>query len=243
MIFCQIFSCLWCPKFPNTTPIRLQSSAIVICLLVFSACGREDDDIVARINHNFSGNHELYSYRAMPLKELGQGEAVAKKMYGEILSKVKSPSKMFLCVWRDVGRKKLPGHRPTRIFLSCSFGPEPIKKPTSLVEIAKIYNAIDRASLKATWKLENENYVISRFEVEIIANKQSYRSQNLADDMEDIQVTEKDIEFPKDEESAFQFNLQSQLPQRRNSGDEQKSPIVSIVFSGSAEPMPRWLNY
>lgn len=243
MAFFRILRRLCWPKSPNTTSIRLQSPAVVICLLVLSACGREDSEMIARVNHDFSGNHELYSYRATPLKELGQAEAVAKKMYGKILSNVKSPSTMYMCVWRDLGHKTLRGHRPSKIFLSCSFGPEPIKRPTSLVEMAKIYNTIDRANLKATWKLENENYVMSRFEVEIIANKMSYRSQNLADDMAQIQVTQKDIEFPKDGESPFQFNLQSQLQQRRKSGGEQKPPIVSIVFSGRAEPMPRWLNY
>lgn len=230
-------------QFICTKLIRFWYAMAFICLLTLSACGETDTEIVAQTNHDFNGNFELFSYHATPLKELGQAEAISKKQYGQLLSKIKSPSTMFMCLWRNPSLKKFDGNRPAEIFLSCSFAKTPVKTPKSLIERAKTYNAINRANLKANWKFENGNYRLSRFEVEIRADGKSFRSQNLASDMPQIEVAQDQMKFPKSTSEPFQFNLQSRLPYRRNSGNAQRDPIVLISFTGVAEPIPDWVNY
>lgn len=200
-------------------------------------------EVVAQAKHDFNGNFELFSYQASPAEELGQAELIAKKQYGKLQSEVKSPSTMFMCLWRNTGYNRLDGDRPAEIFLTCLFAPTPVKASRSLVENAKIYNTIDRANLKAMWKLKGQNYHLSRFELEILANGQRYHSQNLETDIAQIQVIEAEMAFPKSRGDPFQFNLQTKLPYRLNSGDAQRDPIVSIFLSGTAEPIPDWVNY
>lgn len=226
-----------------TKPARPEYATALICLLALSGCGESDVEVVAQASHDFNGNFELFSYQAKPSKRLGQAEAIAKKPHGELLSEVKSPSTRFVCLWRNTSFKKLDDGRPAEIFLTCMFGPTPVETPKSLVEMANINNTIDRANLKATWKFENGNYQLSRFEVEILADKKSYRSQNLAADMQQIKVVQDEMRFPRKAGDPFQFSLQSRLPHRRNSGDAQREPIVSVSFSGLAEPIPGWVNY
>ena len=223
--------------------IKRPKPIILACLLAISACGQDDAEVIARISHDFSGSHELFSYRAKPSDGTADAEAISKKLYGRLAANLKSPSTMFMCTWRHPGGRRSSGNRPSEIFLACSFGPKPIKSPKSLVKAANLYNTIDRANLKANWQLENGHYLLSRFEVEIQANGKSYRSQNLAADMEQVHVIQDDMKFPENDESAFQFNLQSKLSRRQNSGNAQSEPIVDISISGTAEPIPNWLNY
>lgn len=120
---------------------------------------------------------------------------------------------------------------------------EGLAEPRSIVEMAEIYNSIDRANLKAMWEYRNGNYRLSRFNVEIQADRKSYRSINQAADIPQIQVVQNEMTFPQNVEDPFRFNLQSQLPSRRKPGDIQRDTIVSVNFSGMAEPMPDWVNY
>ncbi|MEM7633943.1 MAG: hypothetical protein AAF299_05250 [Pseudomonadota bacterium] len=195
------------------------------------------------MSHDFNGKSELFSYRAKASEELRQAEALEKKAYGQLAAKVKSPSTIFMCLWRNPSRRKLADDRPAEIFLSCSFAPTPVENPRSLVEMAEIYNSIDRANLKAMWEYRNGNYRLSRFNVEIQADRKSYRSINQAADIPQIQVVQNEMTFPQNVEDPFRFNLRSQLPSRRKPGDIQRDTIVSVNFSGMAEPMPDWVNY
>jgi len=224
-------------------PIRFRHAATLVCLLALSACGEPDTNVVARASHDFKGNFELFSYRAKPLKELGQAEAMAKKTFGQLAAKIKSPATIFMCLWRNPGHRKLDGDRPAEIFLSCSFAPTPVETPRSLPEMAGMYNTVDRANLKAMWEFKNGNYRLSRFDVEIQADRKSYRSKNQAADMPQIEVLQSEMTFPQNAGDPFQFNLQSQLPSRGNSGDTQDDLIVSVSFSGMAEAIPDWVNY
>ena len=212
-------------------------------LLVLAACGDPDVDVVARANHGFNGNHELFAYQAKPSEKTGQAEILAQKQYGSLVSGIKSPQTIFMCLWRNPIRTRDKKTRPSQIFLSCNFAPRPVANPQSIVKMAEIYNTIDRANLKATWDLKSGKYRLSRFEVEIQANGKSYRSQNLSDKMKEISVDETDMRFPETAEDTFRFTLGSNLPFRRNNGEKQKDPIVSMSFSGVAEPIPNWVNY
>lgn len=243
MVIRECFKGVVAKQFICRKLIRFWHAMTFICLFTLSACGETDTEIVAQTNHDFNGNFKLFSYHATPLKELGQAEAISKKQYGQLLSKIKSPSTMFMCLWRNPSFKKLDDDRPAEIFLSCIFAKKPVKTPKSLIERAKIYNTINRANLKANWKFENGNYRLSRFAVEIRADRKSYRSQNLASDMPQIQVVQDQMKFPRKTSDPFHFNLQSKLPYRRNSGDAQRDPTVSISFTGVAEPIPDWMNY
>ncbi len=209
--------------------------ALVLCILSISAC--TEPDPIARVSHDFVGNHELYSYETKPADVQGQGEALAKKIYG---IDTKSSSTMFMCLWRNTLFRKLDDGRPAEIFLACIFGPSAVEAPKSIIELGELYQSLDTAHLKAGWEYNNGTYQLSRFEVEISNDKKSFRSQNLAQDMSQVQVLQENMKFPKADGETFIFNLQSSLPQRLNSGSEQVDPIVSVVFSGAAEPMPNW---
>lgn len=224
-------------------PILLRQVATLMCVLALSACGETDTNVVARASHDFDGKFELFSYRAKPSEELGQAEAISRKTLGQLVSKIKSPTTIFMCLWRKIGHRKLDGDRPVEILLSCNFGPTPVETPKSLLARAEMFNTIDRAYLKASWKFQNGNYELSRFVVEILSDQKRYRSQNLAADIPQIQVVQGDMKFPQHTGDPFQFNLQSQLPYRSNSGEPQRDPIVSVSFSGVAEPIPDWVNY
>lgn len=195
------------------------------------------------MHHNFNGNYVLFSYPAVPSSELGQVEALAKQQYGALLSEVKSPATMFMCLWRDPRLGTREEGPPSEIFLSCDFAPTNIERPKSLGEMSIVFYATDRGSLKADWVLVNGSYKLSRFEVEIQADHESFRSQNLPADMSQILVTEEEMNFPQRSGDPLHFTLRAQLPFRRNSGDAQSDPIVSLSFSGVAEPTPKWINY
>ena len=215
----------------------------VIATIVLTGCGQAKPPIVAKMSHNFNGNFELYSFQAKPSEEIGQAEAIAKKQYGNILSDVKSPLTRFMCLWRNTKSGAPDGDVPEHIFLTCSFSSEFVASPKSLVEMAELYNRFDRGNLKAKWELKNENYRLTRFEVELSAAGKSYRSQNLAKDMSQVKVDQSELNFPKDANQPFSFVLNSELPFRHNSGEKQNNPIVSMSFSGTAEPVPDWVNY
>ena len=219
------------------------SSATLFCLLALSACNEAPVDAIAKMKHNFNGNYELTSYLAKPKGKIGQTEQLAKRQYGPLVSDIGSPQTMFMCLWRNPKGGKLRSHRPTEIFLSCSFATSLVENPDSLLEIAKVYNTIDRANLKANWKLKNGNYRLSRFEVEIQADGKSYRSQNLEDNMREIRVEENDMVFPQSANDPFQFSLSSALPFRLNKSEKQSDPIALVFFSGVAEAIPSWVNY
>ncbi len=212
-------------------------------LLTLAACGDPDVDVIATANHDFDGNQELFSYQAKPSEETAQAEQLAQRQYGSLVSGIKSPQTIFMCLWRNPKRMQDKKSRPSEIFLSCNFAPRPVANPASLVEMAKIYNTIDRANLKASWELKSGKYRLSRFEVELQSNGKSYRSQNLSDKMNEIVVNETDMQFPESNEDLFRFTLGSNLPFRQNNRDKQKDPIVSLSFSGVAEPIPNWVNY
>jgi hypothetical protein len=219
------------------------NSATLFCLLALSGCNEAAVDATAKMTHNFNGDYELTSYVAKPKGEIGQAEQLAKGQYGALVSDIRSPQTMFMCLWRNPNGGKLRSHRPTEIFLSCSFATSPVENPESLLEMAKLYNTIDRANLKANWKLENGSYRLTRFEVEIQADGKSYRSQNLEDNMSEIRVEQNDMVFPQNANDPFHFTLSSALPFRQNKSDKQSDPIALVSFSGVAEAIPNWVNY
>lgn len=224
-------------------PIPTTFFLSIACLSALLARPVLSDDFLARMQHDFNGNYELFSYPAKPSEELGQFEALAKQQYGELLSEVKSPATLFMCLWRNPSLTNSEDGRPSEIFLSCNFSPTNIETPKSIQEISEVLFSIDRGNLKASWRLENGSYKLSRFEVEIQANHESFRSQNLSDDMAQIQVTEDEMNFPQKSGDLLLFTLRAQLPFRRNSGEAQGDPIVSMSFSGAAESTPNWVNY
>jgi hypothetical protein len=225
------------------TLVRAIRALGLASLGIFLTCIDSRADGVASMHHDFNGNYDLFSYPAKPSAELGQFEALAKRQYGSLLSDVKSPATVFMCTWRNPRLGKREEDRPLEIFLSCNFGPTNIAMPKSMIELSEVFGATDRGLLTVGWELENGNYRLSRFEVEIQANRKSFRSQNLLVDMPQIQVTEDEMNFPQRSGDPLRFTLRAQLPFRRNSGDAQSEPIVSLSFSGVAEPTPKWLNY
>lgn len=225
------------------TLIRAIKTLCIASFAVLSTCLGSSADGVASMHHDFNGNYDLFSYPAVPSAELGQAEALAKEQYGALLSEVKSPATMFMCMWRNPRLGKRKESPPSEIFLSCNFAPTNIKRPKTLIEMSTVFYAMDSGSLKAGWELVNGNYKLSRFDVEIHANQGSFTSQNGLADMSQILVTEEEMNFPQRSGDPLRFTLRAQLPFRWNSGDAQSDPIVSLSFSGVAEPTPKWMNY
>ncbi len=106
-----------------------------------------------------------------------------------------------------------------------------------------VFYRTDTGILKAGWELVDGNYELSRFDVEIQANHKSFRSKNGLAEMSQIQVTEEEMNFPQRSGDPIRFTLRAQLPFRRDYGDAKGDPIVSLSFSGVAEPTPNWMNY
>jgi hypothetical protein len=237
---CQKTSLL--PSFPRGI-IWAACAIPLICVFASSANSRNEMRVVARLSHDFNGKFELFSYEAVPNDADGEAETRAKRQYGQLLSHVKSPLTIFTCVWRNPEHRKSDKDKPRIIFMSCNTAASAVKTPKSLVESAELYNKTDRSNLKAEWQLENGSYRLSCFEIEILAKGKSYRSQNLSTDMPQIRVDQGKMIFPRSLEDNFVFELQSKLPFRQNSGKEQGKPIVSISIAGTAEPIPKWMNY
>jgi hypothetical protein len=223
--------------------IWAQYAMPLMCVVALSACGDKNMDVVARMSHDFNGKFELFSYMAKPADSELQAETIAKNQYGKILSDIKSPSTMFTCVWRDTSSTKSDQGQPAEIFLTCNSAISLIETPKSLTAAAELFNKIDRSNLKVSWQLLNGNYQISRFEIEILAKGKVYRSQNLAEDMSQIRVTQSKMIFPQNAHESLAFDLESKLPFRQSSRDKQGDPIVSISVAGTAEPIPTWMNY
>lgn len=203
------------------------------------------EQVVASAEHNFRGEYEVFSYRAVPKENLDQAEKLAKYTYGSLVKGKKSSSYMFMCLWRNTDMTQLNRvrSRPNKIFLSCHFGLEALKKPDSLLETSELYNKSDRASLWAIWELAEGTYELTRFEVEIKADRKTFRSINFKDELSEIIVEQVNVKFPEDETQPLKFNIKTTLDHRQNTGDEQRSPSVSASFSGVAEPTPDWMNY
>lgn len=223
---------------------KLFSNGIALFFIsALSACSEPNLEAVAKIKHDFNSSYELTSYKAEPKSKVGQAEKLAQNQYGSLLSNIKSPQTIFMCLWRNTDVSEPRSNRPNVIFLSCNFAASPVENSGSLVEMAELYNTIDRALLTAQWELKSDNYVLSRFELEIQADGKSYRSQNFRDNMREITVVQADMAFPKNANDSFHFRLTSKLPFRQNNSDKQGAPIVSISASGTAEPIPNWVNY
>ncbi len=223
--------------------LRIRHVAALAPLLTLSACGEADAEVIARAHHNFGGQFELSSYRAEPLTELAQAEALAKKMYGSIVSNIKTPSTIFMCLWRNTSFRTFEGERPVEIFLACNFAPRPVKRRKSLLENAEIFNTVDRATVKAMWKYDNGNYQLTRFDVALQADKKSFYSRNSGADVSQIELAQEDMKFPQRVGEPFQFKLRSQVKSRSRSGKKQRGPSISFAISGTAESIPSWVNY
>lgn len=200
-------------------------------------------DPIAHLHHDFRGQHQLFSYAASPKEQIGQAEVLAKKVYGNLVSNVKSPKTMFMCTWRPDIASRIKPVKPQEIFLACNFSTEPFESPSSLVKLSELYNKVDRSNLKAIWKQAGKGYELTRFEVEIRTDRKTFRSIHRGEELSQIVVSQADMIFPEDAKQPFKFRLQATLPERYNSGDKLGEPVVAVTFQGKAEPIPKWANY
>lgn len=199
-------------------------------------------EIVAQARHDFGEGAKLISFQAEPLEAFAQAEQLAQGTFGDFVAEIRTPATPFICTWRDLDHFNATV-RPLEPFLVCSFSPEFIATRGSLLEMAQVYNTVDRAHLRASWRLEGDDYTLQRFAVELLSGGQTFRSINIEDEIHDVQIFADELEFPESSEDMLRFTLRSQVPGRYNSSDEPGEPLVTVMFSGTAEPIPNWVNY
>lgn len=212
----------------------------VVCLL--SACSDAGQGEVARISHDFIGKQVLYSF-PVTYTSTSARPSEANPAHDQGSEPIFLPSTPYRCQWQS-RRWQIDGNgRPTSITLSCLFSMEAFPWPKTYEELAIMFRSNDHARLIAAWNLEDDQYRISRFEIRISVEGERYRSQNLSSDIQQIEVLEYGMEFPKSSEDELRFGLRSKLPYRLNSGEPLGEPIVTIDIQGIAQPKPSWATF
>jgi hypothetical protein len=218
--------------------------ALMIAWLAYSpSWSQESERALSQLQHNFNGQYQLYSYPARPSSELNQPEVLAQKTYGVLLANVKSPTTMFMCLWRDLDLKNGVDSPPSEIFIACTYAPRYVENPKSFVEQAELFSTIDNANLKATWKRDGEDYRLTRFDVDINAKGDGFSYRSSEADLLTLEFPEGGMKFPDGKNGFFEFSVHGRLPCRQWDCDKHSDGFVSVSVSGAAEPMPDWMNY
>lgn len=200
-------------------------------------------DRLARLTHDLGKEQTLFSYAPSPKEQLGQAEAMANQAYDLPAANIKCPKTMFMSLWRPDTSAELKATKPKTIFLTCNFSTQPFEAPASMIEQTDLHDIPDHASLQARWRLTPDGYELTRIEVEIQSSQKSFRSVHSEDQLGQIKLGQSKMIFPDDATKPFQFQLQTELPQRYNSGRDLSEPIVKAVFQGQAAPFPKWIDH
>lgn len=202
------------------------------------------NDAIASFEHDLGERDALHSYLPKPSEMTRQADLISERMYG---FKTKSPRTPYICVWRDTGR---PGAKdddlpPKEVFLTCVFGASPWTPPPSLLEESAQRHRRDEAVLTIQWDRDGDSYRMSRFDVEIRdpEARVQFRSRNFGTDLAAIGIRRAEIDFPKSRSGRVKFEVSALVPQRQNQGQPLGKDKVTLTASGTAVPIPTWLNY
>ncbi|WP_284164548.1 hypothetical protein [Frigidibacter sp. SD6-1] len=222
-------------------------ATIILALAFLPAKLSAEDAALARLIHDFNGGNELKTYPLKASEKPGEAEILAQKVYGSLLSDIKTPATVFFCVWREVPRTieelKVDSVAPEEIFVSCRFGPRNVQNPGKLGELGTLIYSDDSAVLQAIWKFEEGEFRLTRFDVEIESGSKHYPARSIRPELSQITVFENEMRFPSNNSDSFEFNISAELPYRNSFDNPKEDTIVSITLSGVAEPTPKWLNY
>ena len=206
---------------------------------------------VAVLTHDYACRSPLNSWPPVPSDVLLQGELLALKAFGSLLQDIRSPRHMYMAAWRDPDcHSKLPGEEdnpPTGIFFHAQFGVAPYETTPSLLEMAEMFNRLDRAGLRLKLVRDDEGALrLDDLELELndpaSAKARHFRSCWQGEEIKSLDLS---LQFkaPATRRDAFRFHIRGRLPRRYNRRDEIEQEFIEFEASGGAMPLPSWVNY
>jgi hypothetical protein len=208
-------------------------------------------DPIAIFTHDHASHSPLNSYPPVPADTLHQGELLAIKAFGSLMEGVRSPRHMYMACWRDPDfHGLLPGNEdkpPTRILLSAQFGRAPYETSASLLEMAEMFNRLDRAGLRLDFLRDADGLLrLDSLELEMncpsSAKDRLFRSCWKGAEVSSLDLS---VQFhaPATRRDPFRFHIRGRLPRRYNHGETIEGEHVEFSASGGAMPIPSWVNY
>ncbi|AWW73512.1 hypothetical protein CD351_03605 [Erythrobacter sp. KY5] len=208
-------------------------------------------DPIAVFEHDYGGQTTLRSYPPIPAEDLHQGEMMAQRAFGSLLSEIKSPAHIYHAAWRDpvpeARTDEWEKQAPKALLFSGGFGIAPYKTSTSLVDTAEMYNRLDRAHLRIDCDRPDSGALkLKSLTLEIndgaSQSGRLFRSCWQAGELKGQDLT-LHFEEPGTRLDAFRFHVQGRLPRRYNHGAQIEDEFVQFSTSGGAMPLPPWVNY
>ena len=207
-------------------------------------------DPIAVLTHDGAPQSPLCSWPPVPAEDLHQGEQLALRTFGELLQGIKSPRHLYFTAWRDPSfyRPDTESDQPPgKILLVAQFGIAPYETSNSLVELADMYNRLDRASLRLDLVREDDGGYRPEaltFEMNDPASETGrlFRSCWQGEEVRNLGLT-LNIVAPATRRDPFRFHVHGRLPRRYNRGDKIEPELVEFTASGGAMPLPSWVNY
>ena len=206
---------------------------------------------VAVFTHDYASHSPLRSFPPVPAETLHQGEQLAIKAFGSLLEGIRSPRHMYMACWRDPDcHGRLPGEEgkpPTGILFSAQFGVAPYETTPSLLEMAEMFNRMDRAGLRLDFVRDGDGELrLDALQLEM-NNPSSPKDSLFRSCWQGEEVGSLDLslqfEAPATRRDPFRFHIRGRLPRRYNRGEKIEPEHVEFAASGGAMPIPDWVNY
>jgi hypothetical protein len=208
-------------------------------------------DPVAVLTHDYTPRSPLHSWPPVPAEALHQGEMLAIKTFGALLKDIRSPRHPYFASWRDPdpsGRLTDDEERPpTGILFVALFGVAPYETPSSLLELAELFNRLDRAQLRLDLVRDADGLLrLDALDLELndpsSAKDRHFRSCWKGAEIKGLDLSLQ-FDAPATRRDPFRFHIQGRLPRRYNRGATIEPEHVRFSASGGAMPLPHWVNY
>lgn len=206
---------------------------------------------VAILTHDYASRSPLSSWPPVPADVLHQGELLALKAFGSLLQDIRSPRHLYMASWRDPDcHSRLPGEEdkpPTGVLFGAQFGVAPYETSPSLVEMAEMFNRLDRAHLRLDLVRDGEGPLrLDAVQLEL-NDPTSDKGRHFRScwQGEEIRGLDLSLQFdaPATRRDPFRFHIRGRLPRRYNRGARIEQEFVEFAASGGAMPLPPWVNY
>lgn len=185
----------------------------------------------------------LYSYAPVADTLIHQGEALAIQTFGIA---VRSPATPYISIWRSEFSPRMDAdNAPKKVYLNAIFGTDPWHPPVSLVEHAELRQRRDELSFSAVWDVEGSDPVLERFAIEIRsdAGHTHFRSMHADENARKLDIVWGSLHLPAHGADHLSYNARVVMPERYNFREELRSRRVEVTLTGSAGPIPDWVNY
>ncbi|WP_369025260.1 hypothetical protein [Qipengyuania sp. RANM35] len=198
---------------------------------------------IASCTHDLGGETRLFSYAPVADTRIHQGEAMAIKAFG---IPVRSPLTPYISVWHSEFSPRMDAHTPPKkVYLNAIFGDDPWHPPASLVEHAELRQRRDELIFAAVWAVDGADPVLERFAVEIRADggHTHFRSMHDDENARMLDIAWGSLHLPAHGADNVSFNLRAVMPERYNFREDLRGRRVEVNLTGSAGPIPGWINY